>query len=398
MILLAAVLTPAAAHAQEVTGSGSLGAGMFGAQAATTAEVGIDIGGPGYALGLGARGRWLATDGFRGEEWDELSEQARVIRYGTAAWSDGEPDGAAISAALGELGGVSLGHGAIIDGYASGLDVDHGHLGAQARAQSGGLAGELVVDDLVAPRIGGLRVAATALENLVVGASIAGDRSAPAMDGGETVAAAALDGELETESDGGEARGALRADAVGLAGIGAGLHLGASGDALVTGDLRLGARGELRAGSRHYLPGWVGPLYEIERRQMTAADGTMAPGQLEAARAGGLGGIGAAAALTVDAPGLLSGELGYAARRGVADLITARVMAPFHGDFQAGLWSAAAVGGGDLEALVLALEARVRLPHRLFLRADAARLVRDQGGLLGPIWLAQLALGASLGE
>ncbi len=398
-ILLATLLAPAAARAQEVTGSGSLGAGMFGPQPATTAEVGIDVAGTGYALGLGARGRWLSSDGFRGEDWDELSEQARVVRYATAAWSEGVEGGSAVSAALGELGGVSLGHGSIIDGYSSGLDVDHGHLGAQARAESGRLAAELVVDDLVAPRIGGARVAAAAGEQMAAGVSIAGDRVAPAMDGGSAaVAAIALDGELRAGSRGDQARGALRADAVGVVGLGAGLHAGASGDALVAEGVRLGARAELRAGSRHYVPGWVGPLYEIERRQMGPAGGAMEAGELEVARGGGLAGIGAAGAVTVDATGFASGEVGIAARRGLADVVTARLLAPFHDRFQAGLWSAAALAGSRLDALALAAEVRLELPDRLFVRGDAARLVREEEGLLRPVWLVQLALGASLGD
>lgn len=399
--LLAWCLAPAAARAQAVTGSGSLGAGMFGAQPATTAEVGVDIGGPGYALGLGARGRWLAADGFRSEDWDELSEQARVVRYGTAEWSDGEAGGAAASAALGELGAVSLGHRSIIDGYSSGLDVDHGHLGAQGRAQAGRLSGEAVVDDLVAPRIGGVRVAAAMPEEMTFGVSIAGDRVAPHMDGGDSaaVAAAALDGELRATSDRDQVRGALFADAVGIAGLAAGLHLGASGSTLVADQVRLAARAELRAGSRHYVPGWIGPLYEIERRQMNASDGAMEVGQLDAARAGGMAGIGAAGGLTVEAGGVLSGEIGYAARRGIADVVTGRLLAPFHDRFQAGLWTAAAFGGAGLDALALAAEVRVRLSDRGFLRADAARLVRgDEEGGLRPVWMAQLALGASLGH
>jgi hypothetical protein len=211
------------------------------------------------------------------------------------------------------------------------------------------------------------------------------------------VAAAALDGELRGED--GPARGALYADAVGVAGLGAGLHVGASASAVLGDEVRLGARGELRAGSRHYMPGWVGPLYEIERRQMIDTSGAMTAGELDTAETGGLAGIGAAGALTVEAPSLATGEIGYAARRGVADVVTARLLAPFHQHAQVGLWTAAAVRGSGVDALALAAEARVRLPDRMFLRADAARLVRDDdGGLLRPVWLIELALGASLGE
>jgi hypothetical protein len=380
---------PGSSRAEELTASGSLGAGHFGPQPAATAEIGLDLAGTGWALGLGARGRWLADGGFRGEEWDELSEQARVIRYGNLEWAGGD---AAVSAALGELGLASLGHGSIIDGYSSGLDVDHGHLGAQARARSGRVTGELLVDDLVAPRIAGSRVAVAARDDLLVAASLAGDRVAPLMDGGsDVVAAAGLDGEL---SAGGErTRGAIHADLVGIVGLGAGVHLGGSGSTLVTDQIRIGARAELRAGSRHYLPGWVGPLYERDRREMIAADG-MERGQLEAARFGGLAGFGGAGRLTVEAEGVLTGEVGYAARRGVADVATLRLLAPFQSPVQAGVWMAAE----GTEALALALEVRWRLPNRLFLRGDAARLYQDTSGSLGAIWVAQLALGAVLGE
>src|SRR5690606_489233 len=184
-----------------LSASAALGAGMFGAQPSQSLELGVDLSGPGYALGIGGRARWLAGEGFRAAEWDEASEiAAGVVRYGLVAW-EADDGSAAVSAAVGELGGVTLGHGSIVDGYASGLDVDHGHLGAQVRAARGALAFEALVDDVIAPRIGGARMSWRAAERVELGAQLAGDRAAPemAMDGAPgsaMVAAAALDAAL----------------------------------------------------------------------------------------------------------------------------------------------------------------------------------------------------------
>lgn len=400
-IVAAAIVSLSAPAAADVTASGSVGAGVFAGQAASTAEVGVDAAGIGYAVGLGAGARFLAEDGFRGQEWDEASEWVRVVRYALLRRGDppgdgGEPDAAWVAAAVGELGGVTLGHGALIDGFAGGLDVDHGRVGVQVSAGRGDLVGELVVDDVVAPRIAGARVAMRPGGRAVLGVSAAGDRAAPSMEEGEeAIGGVAIDGELGGVTDGG-GRGALHADLVHLVGLGVGLHIGARGLIELGESLRVGGGAELRAGSDHYLPGWIGPLYERDRRQL-GDDDAMA-GQLDAARAGGLGGIGVAGQLTAEVPDRVDVSLGYAGRPGLADLVTARVAAPHRAGAQVALWAAAEVEGRAAEAMALAFELRVRLPGRWFVRGDVARLYREgDDGSFAPIWLGQVALGSMLG-
>src|SRR5688500_14863898 len=87
------------ARAEEpvVETSASLGAGMFGAQPASTVDVGVGASGATgdttYAVGVGGRARWLAVGGFRDEDWDEASEKARVVRYGLVRWAAPDESG-----------------------------------------------------------------------------------------------------------------------------------------------------------------------------------------------------------------------------------------------------------------------------------------------------------------
>lgn len=399
LIAAGAAALPGVAAADDVTASGSVGAGVFAGQAASTVEFGIDAAGRGYAVGLGAGARFLAEGGFRGEEWDEASEWVRVVRYALLRRGqppgDGEPGEAWLAAAVGELGGVTLGHGSLLDGFAGGLDVDHGRVGVQATAGRGDLVGELVVDDVIAPRIAGARVAMRPGGIAVLGFSAAGDRTAPSMGGEEAIGGLAIDGEVGGVTDGG-ARGAVHADLVHLVGLGVGLHLGARGLVALGESMRVGGGAELRAGSDHYLPGWIGPLYERDRRQLGGEDAMT--GQLDAARAGGLAGLGLAGHLALEVPGRGDVSFGYAGRAGASDLFTARFAAPHRAGAQAAMWAAAEVDDGVAEAMALALELRVRLPGRWFVRGDAARLYRmGEDGALAPIWLGQVALGSILG-
>jgi hypothetical protein len=384
------------------TASGSLGAGTFGDQVASSVELGLDVAGDGYALGVGATARWLAGDGFRHQDWDDASEWAGIVRYALYRWDGGDDgdagDGSAVSAAVGELGGVTLGHGSLMDGFAGGLDADHGRVGAQVSGAAGRVAGELVVDDVVAPRIAGARVAVRAGPS-VLGASLAGDRGAPSAGASETAGGFAVDAELGAGSPDDDTRGALYADLVRLVGAGAsGAHVGARGQLALSSRLLVGGRAELRAGSDRYLPGWIGPLYERDRRELASADGTIR-GQLDAARAGGLAGLGTAAQLEVEVVDVASAALGYSGRAGLGDLFTARLSAPYRTRVQAALWAAASRRAGATEAMALAAELRVRLSGRLFLRGEAARLYREgESGMMEPVWMAQAALGAVLGE
>jgi hypothetical protein len=238
-----------------------------------------------------------------------------------------------------------------------------------------------------------------AAERLVLGASAAGDGSAPSAGGAATAGGFALDAELEAGDAGEPTRGALYADLVHLVEPGAsGVHAGTRGQLALTKDVLVGGRAELRAGGDRYLPGWIGPLYERDRRELRSADGSMMAGQLDAARAGGLGGLGSAAQLEVEAVDLASAALGYAARAGVSDLVTARLSAPYRRRVQGALWAAAERSGNAIEAMAVAVELRLRLSGRLFLRAEAARLYREEQGTFRPLWTAQIAVGSVVGS
>jgi len=131
---------------------------MFGPVPSTTVDVAIDLTGEHYAVGVGARLRLLVGEGLRDEDWDEISELARIIRYAIYRLDSDEDDGLIrLSVAVGELGGATLGEGILIDDYATGDDVDHGRLGAQLRFERQGHGVEGLVDDVIAPRIEGAR-------------------------------------------------------------------------------------------------------------------------------------------------------------------------------------------------------------------------------------------------
>jgi hypothetical protein len=443
---LVALSAPAAAMAQQASASGSLGAGMFGSDAAASAELGVDVAGERWALGIGGRLRWVADEGVRTRDWDEPSEWATLVRYLMYTRAPAGPDdnrdgdGVGVAAVMGQLGGVSLGHGALIQGYTTGLDVDHRGLGAQVRVARGSLGFEGLIDDVIAPRVAGVRGSwqhEAQHHALAAGVSAAADFTAP-----RTVTAAgmpvptimpmtkidsaflpmaALDGSAGLydhspghspgQSPGASADGArriagtLHAELAAISTIAAGLHLGLTLEAGL-GATRLWGHGAVSVGTAGYVPGWVGPLYERDRVQLGEAPGSAS--QLDRATAGGLGHVGSRVAAGGRHELWGEVELQYAQRPGLPGLATARLAAPYFRDVQGALWGAMETGepgqtgepGGP--ARVLALELRARLPRGLFVTAEAARLYRAADGMaappgaLAPWWLATLALGASI--
>lgn len=375
---------PGVAEAQEASAAGFLGVGMFDDRPATTFDVGVDVAGESYAFGLGARLRYLAGTGVRSEDWDSPSEIARLLRYldYTGAGS------VRATVAVGELGGVRLGHGSIVDGYTSSLDVDHGHVGAQLRAAYRGVRLAAMIDDVIAPRIAGMRVAAD-LGDVVAATTVAVDMTAPSMDGPVVVPIAGVDLELAGASDDGLFAGALYSDVV-ASRTGAGLHLGAGGSvALGDTDARLGMRGEVRLATRGHVPGWIGPLYERARRQ-----------RVDDARRGSAGGAGGLAEVSLAIPGLGDVVGHYASRPGAPRLATVGVRAPHLRGAQVAMWAAAEVGG-SAPSRALAVETRARLPGAMFIVFEVARLYRgdamDPVGLR-PMWIGTAAVGAVVGD
>jgi hypothetical protein len=429
------LVAPARASAEEASASGSLGAGMFGTGAAASAELGVDVSGEQYALGIGGRLRWVADEGVRTRDWDEPSEWATLVRYLMYTRAPADPDGdsagggVGVAAVMGQLGGVSLGHGALIQGYTTGLDVDHARLGAQMRVARGSLGLEGLIDDVIAPRVAGVRGSwqhEARNHALSAGVSTAADFTAPrtvtaagmpmpmprAMIENAFLPMVAVDGSvgLYRQSPGdspgpdGQRRiaGTLHAELAAISTVAAGLHLGLTLEAGL-GRARLWGHGAVSVGTAGYVPGWVGPMYERDRVQLGEAPG--AASQLDRATAGGLGDIHLGGRIAAGGRHEHWGEveLAYAQRPGLPDLATARLAAPYFRDVQGALWGAVETGETTRgQARVLALELRARLPRGLFITAEAARLYRAADdmtappGALAPWWLATLALGATI--
>jgi len=371
VLLAAAPQARAQSASAESWGSGSaaLGVGMFGDKPATTLDLGIDLETGELAVGVGGRVRWLAGDGVREEDWDEASEIATAIRYLTyRRAADGGWPGFAVAA--GALADVRLGHGSLVSGYTSGLDVDRGHLGIQSRAAGDRYGVDAMLDDVVSPRIAAARGRVFSEDGASFGITVAGDL------------------ELGTPMIGVDAAWAARyvtpyLDLALIDTSAFGIHAGLAVDAEGGGARWLGSL-EARAGGGGYIPGWLGPLYEIERE--TLADEI---------RMSDLGGIGGFVELGVDIPEVGRLTSSYSQRPGLADQVTVRAAAPHFRRAQLAVWAAAdADKRGDR---ALAAELRLELPHRLFAAADAARLYRSVDGEFEPLWVATVAFGSALG-
>jgi hypothetical protein len=403
--LVALVVAPLPAGAEApadrqvaAVASVAIGAGILGGDAASAVDVGIDLAGAGYALGLGGRLHVTAGDGLRTEDWDELSEVLGIIRYALyeRRGAEGELE---LSAAAGELGDVRHGHGTVMAGYASGLFLDHGRFGAQVRAAHDSMAAEVMIDDLALPRILGLRAAADVSSRARLGVSFSSDLRAPAQGGEAAIGIAAADLELRSYLRERRYMGKLYLDGASAAGLGAGLHAGLGGRAeLGEAGVLLSARAELRLSSGGYIPGYFGPLYERDRRVLDAGGEALAS-QLDVARRGGLGGASGLGELRLEWPGAVAGSIGYAARPGLADHLLLKMHAPYLDRVQAGLWAALAAGSGPGRGAALAAEVRARVRDPLVVSLDVARLYHDRPGAApAPVWSAIASVGAVFGE
>lgn len=358
---------------------------MFGTSPATTVDVGVDLVGEDVAVGIGGRFRWVGS-GFRGEDWDDRSDLARIARYVTFVRRPETETDVAATVAGGPLGQAELGHGSIIGGFTTGIDVDHRRFGVHARVSRDRYTTEAIVDDAVAPRVGGLRGAVDLGGGRSVGLTIAADGAAPVMMDSELVSIIGIDAEQRFAAADERSAVTMYADLVAVLNTGAGLHAGMAGDFTVGAyDVTLRARVEARAGTARYVPSWVGPLYDVGRS-----------GQLDTANGGELGGLGGLVGVSVQVPDVGSVDVSYAGRSGMADMLTARAAAPYYRDVQAAVWTAAELSDDGLAAM--AAEVRARLPWQMFVSLEAARLYQMREMSYEPLWIATVALGGVLGE
>ncbi len=381
--LLASLLgAPGATWAQQSSVSGAMGAGVVGAESVAVFDLGLDVVGDSYALGLGGRVRVLGGGGVREEEWDEPSELARVVRYLTYVRDD--TAGPRASFVAGELGGARLGEGSIIDGYSSGLDIDHRRLGAQLRVETARWSLDVMADDVVRTRLAGLRGGVHILGGLIVGGSVAADLNAPAMTGSGVLPIAST----FIARDWFRGRLTTYTEAVVVSTIAAGLHGGARLTVpLARERVTLRARAEVRLGSDRYIPGWIGPLYDLTRY-----------GRLDRAREGGMRGTSGMLEAGIELRELGQLDVSLRQRRGLSDLFSARFAVPYGRSLQA---AASLVfedlDGPDPRRFVVAAELRARLPARMYASFEMTHLYRDAAGSAEPVWLASAAVGGVLG-
>lgn len=400
-----AALAPARAWA-DGTASAGVGAGALGDRAMAALDLGVDASGERWALGLGTRLRFVDGD-LVDSDWDESSDVARVLRYATALRPIGPVD---LAVAAGELGGVRLGRGLIVAGYGAGVDADHGHLGAVIRGIGQEHELELMFDDVVAPRFAVARLE-RADRDRTYGVTAATDWQLPASgmgpDGEREIGILGIDAQIGGSRNGARGGGFVELAMQFGAAVGVGLCAGILGE-LENDRVRATARLGFSLGSDHFVPGWFGPLYEVERRGLPGAatpEVPMAADAMDAtlplidrAAAGGL--AGPAPLLGFDLTIADLGELAvtHLGRPGLPDVSSLRLAAPYFRDAQAAVSGAVAWGNGRTESAALAGELRVRLPSRMYAAFEVARLYRDGERGLYPVWTGLLSLGAVVGE
>ena len=81
---------------------------------------------------------------IRKEDWDELSDFFKVIRYAYIGQRDKKGP---YYVRVGELSSLTLGHGTIVNRYTNGLDIDTFRMGANVAVNIGAFGGEIAVGD-----------------------------------------------------------------------------------------------------------------------------------------------------------------------------------------------------------------------------------------------------------
>jgi len=228
------------------------------------------------------------TDGVvRKEDWDEASDWARLlafVQYGGY--------GQAFFVRYGELNGVTIGHGSLVNRYFNTIDVDHYQGGLFAGLDGGFAGGEVLLDNVLDPELfvgrGYVRPFSLfeswprVVRDLKFGVTAGADVEAPlAVATGHGGFFAHPDWQPVVLAD--EVAGLFGVDvevpAVSLPhldlvpyldvatvdGKGAGLHLGTYFNVRFNRRNTLNLRLEYRFQGEGYEPGYISPFYEIQR-------------------------------------------------------------------------------------------------------------------------------------
>jgi len=241
---------------------------------------------------------------LRREDWDEVSDYFRVLRF--VEYGDPtEP----VYGRLGELAGVVIGHGTIMNGYYNIIDVDHHQFGMHSVLNSryGGV--ELMLDNFVDPEVLGYRLytypvrfiqPASFWRRYAVGTSLLLDIDAPERFERVDVS---VDPNLPFKVSDDRNLVPEKTDVTGVLGIdqelqlvreswidftpfwdtnfhldgSPGIHLGAFTNVRPLEQLHLDTRTELRWLGNNYIPDYFSSLYEIERNTYFGFGGTGQP-------------------------------------------------------------------------------------------------------------------------
>ncbi|MFO0727686.1 MAG: hypothetical protein U1E65_28160 [Myxococcota bacterium] len=153
----------------------------------------------GFGVGVPLRIRLVDNDpksggsvvNLRKEDWDEPSDFLRLLRY---VYVGDRSKTGPFYLRLGELNGLTLGHGTIVHRYSNGFDVDRYRLGGDLAVNVGPVGGELVIGDMARPTdttLVGVRFHARPLIFDALGGGSEAPPPAPASGEGQSVDGAA---------------------------------------------------------------------------------------------------------------------------------------------------------------------------------------------------------------
>jgi hypothetical protein len=227
----------------------------------------------------------------REQDWDEPSDFARLIaffQYGGV----GEP----LYLRYGELTGVVVGHGSIVNRYFNTVDIDHYQGGAYFFGDVGLLGGEILVDNLFDPNVvigrpwvrplDWLPFLPFFLQKVKVGLTVGADFAAPLAVARDEAGRVLQDDQFRARVTGTDAIPMLgldlevpvvstpHVDVVPYADVatidteGVGVHIGTYLNLRFTPLMEWRNRIEYRHQGPGYQAGYVSPFYEIERLSM----------------------------------------------------------------------------------------------------------------------------------
>jgi|LSQX01.1.fsa_nt_gb hypothetical protein len=244
----------------------------------------------GFLLQLSAPLRFRVRDnapsdspGLREQDWDQASDWARIVRMLSFQH---QRDDLRISLELGELNGVSMGHGALIGQYFNSTDMDYYQGGLDVDVQISHLGVSFFMSNVVEPALfaGRLETAPLAwfldapmAQRFALGMTLFGDRGVPhrALETGRTALVVVGFDAAFRFVDLPRAFTSVYVDWGVMDGSG-GVHLGLAGTFLLSEnrDIRLSAQAEYRYAGEDYYPAFVNPFYDYNRHWFSVDEGT----------------------------------------------------------------------------------------------------------------------------